>query len=462
MNTIPPNIFRAYDIRGIYGNELTKESIFLLGKGIGTYFKRKYKEQEDITLAVGRDNRTHGKELQNSFIQGLLNTGCHVTDISLSPSPLLYFSVAHQNFDGGINITASHNPKEYNGLKIIGKQAHSICGDEIQEIRKIIEKEDYLQGDGKLSSANFFNDYLSEITSKISLQRNLKIVIDAGNGIAGQFYPQVFEKLGCEVIKLYCESDGSFPNHEPDPIVEKNLIDLQKKVIEENADLGIAFDGDGDRLGIVDEKGAIHDANQLLILLARDILKRSKTSVIYTVSCSSSLPGEVEKAGGKTVMVPVGHSFVEQAMRENNSLLGGEQSGHFFVAENYYSFDDACFASAKILSIASGSANTLSSLFLDMPKVFAIPEIRPDCSDENKFEIIKTLAEEFKEKYKVNTMDGIRVDLQNGAWASIRASNTSPKLSICVEARSKEDLDQINQDIWNTLEKQGIKTPLNP
>ena len=458
MKSISPDIFRAYDIRGIYGNELTKKSIFLIGKGIGAYLKRKYKDQESITLAVGRDNRTHGEELQGSFIQGLLKTGCHVVDLGLSPSPLLYFSVAYQNFDGGINITASHNPKEYNGLKIIGKQAHSICGDEIQEIRKIIEKEDYIQGEGKLSSADFFNDYISEITSKISLKRNLKIVVDAGNGIAGQFYPQVFEKLGCEVIRLYCESDGSFPNHEPDPIVEKNLIDLRKKVIEKNADLGIAFDGDGDRLGIVDEKGVIHDANQLLILLARDVLKRSKTTVIYTVSCSSSLPGEVKEAGGKAIMVPVGHSFVEQSMRKNHALLGGEQSGHFFVAENYYSFDDACFASAKILGIASESENTFSSLFLNMPEVFTIPEIRPDCSDKTKFEIIKNLAEELKEKYEVNTMDGIRIDLQNGAWASIRASNTSPKLSICVEARNKKDLDQINQDIWNTLRKHGIKS----
>jgi phosphomannomutase/phosphoglucomutase len=421
-----------------------------------------YLESSRIILAVGRDNRIHGEELQKSFIQGLLETGCNVVNVGPSPSPLLYFTVAHKNFDGGINVTASHNPKEYNGLKVIGKRAHSICGDELQEIRKIIENDDFLEGKGELSEDNFFEDYLTEISKKISLKRNLKIVVDAGNGIAGQFYPQIFEKLGCEVVKLFCESDGSFPNHEPDPIVAENLVELQKKVVEEKADLGIAFDGDGDRVGVIDEKGEIHDANQLLILLARDILARTKTSVIYTVSCSSSIPEEIEKLGGKATMVPVGHSFVEQAMREHQALLGGEQSGHFFIAEDYYSFDDACFTAARILRIASESEDTFSSLFSKMPQVRAIPEIRPDSSDDQKFEIIKALEKDFEEKYQVNTMDGIRIDLDNGAWASIRASNTSPKLSISVEARTQEDLDQINDDVWSTLEEHGIKNPYNP
>lgn len=369
---------------------------------------------------------------------------------------MLYFAVASKNFDGGINVTASHNPKEYNGLKIIGKEAHSICGDEIQDIRKLIENKDFETGKGNIKTLDIFKEYAKNLASKIKPARKLKVVIDAGNGITGPFYTKIFEAVGAEIIPLFCEPNGNYPNHQPDPVVEKNLEDMQKKVRKENADLGIAFDGDGDRMGVVDENGKTHDANQLLILLARNILQKKKTSVIYTVSCSSTIADEVKKEGGEAIMVPVGHSFVEKAMRKHKAILGGEQSGHFFIADDYYSFDDACFTGLKILEIAASENKPFSKYFETMPKVTALPEVRPYCSDETKFQVIKNVSDELGKIYDINTMDGVRIDLENGAWASIRASNTSPVLSVVMEARSKKDLENLDNTIWKTLDKYGV------
>ncbi len=454
---IAQNIFRAYDIRGVYPSELNTESVYLLGRGVGTLLRTKYTEKKEVQVAIGCDHRIHSPELKEACIRGLVESGCNVTDIGLSPSPFLYFTVAEQKFDGGVNITASHNPKQYNGLKLIGREAHSIYGDEIQKIKNIIETKELKEGKGTKKTADMTEKYVSAIASGYQLKRKLKIVVDCGNGVAGKLYPDILEKMGCEVVRLFCELDGNFPNHEPDPIVEKNLIDLKKKVSETKADIGLAFDGDGDRIGIVDEKGITHDANQILVLLARDLLSRKKSKVIYTVSCSSIIAEEVKRLGGEAVMVPVGHSFVENAMEKEHALLGGEQSGHFFLADNYYSFDDACHCAAKMLAIISNSEKSVSGLFADMPKVFASPEIRPDIDDDKKFKFMEIIKKDFTDAFgNITAMDGIRVDLDNGSWASVRASNTSPKLSVCVEARSQKDLDEMNTRIWNILEKHGI------
>ncbi|HEC20920.1 MAG TPA: phosphomannomutase/phosphoglucomutase [Candidatus Peregrinibacteria bacterium] len=459
---INPHIFRAYDIRGVYGEDFTVEAAELIGKGVGSYLKlQKAKgkmQNENLKLVVGRDNRVHGEELQKAFIRGILSTGCDVVDIGLAISPMLYFAVCEGNFDGGVSITASHNPAEYNGFKLVGEGAHSICGEEIQKIQKIIEKMEFKEGEGNLEEGNFTDQYYEKIKGIIRLERPLKVVVDTANGVAGLFYPELFRQLGCEVVELFSEQDGTFPSHEPDPIVEENLGALKKKITEEKADLGIAFDGDGDRVGIVDEKGVYHDANKILILLAKDLLSRnSGAKVVYTVSNSSIIASEVEKAGGRALMTPVGHSFVEIVMKKEGALLGGEQSGHFFVEENYFSFDDASYAAAKVLEILAKSGKSFSELMAEIPEVYSEPEKRPFCSDETKFDVVEKISEEFSKKYPCNTIDGVRVDFGDDAWAGIRASNTSPCLSVITEAKSSEKLAEVNKITWEVLQKYGIK-----
>jgi phosphomannomutase/phosphoglucomutase len=454
---IPQNIFRAYDIRGKYGSELNAESARLIGKAFVTYVINHYKIQNP-KIVVGRDNRTHGKELQNAFIKGLTEHGAHVFKLEDSTSPMLYFAVCEGNYDAGVNVSASHNPAEYNGFKLVGREAHSICGTEIQAIKKMIEDQQFApESKGTVEDVMIEEDYYEKISSIIKLKKPLKIVMDAANGIAGKHYPELFRRLGCTVIELYCDQDGRFPNHEPDPVVEANTEDLKKAVLENKADLGISFDGDGDRCAIVDELGKYHDANETFVLLIRDILSRHPgTSVVYTVSNSLIVPEEIKLHGGIPKMVPVGHSHVEVAMHETKALLGGEQSGHFFVAEKYYGFDDAAYVSAKLLEYFSASDKTVSEQYSSIPLVYSKPEFRPFCSDEQKFKVIENLAIELGQSYKCNTMDGVRVEFDDGAWFGVRASNTSPCLSLCMEAKDSERLQEVYKLAKDSLKKHEI------
>lgn len=455
---IPHNIFRAYDIRGKYGSELTAETARLIGKAFVTFIVE-HNNIPNPRIVVGRDNRTHGTELQNAFVAGLMEHGAQVFKLEDSTSPMLYFAVCHGRFDAGANVSASHNPAEYNGFKLVGREAHSICGSDIQKIKQIILDGKYhAESPGRLEDTYIEEEYYEKISSIIRLKRPLKIVLDAANGIAGKHYPELFRRLGCEVIELYCDQDGTFPNHEPDPVVEENTSDLKKTVLEHKADLGISFDGDGDRCAIVDEQGKYHDANESFVLLIRDILSRHKgTSVVYTVSNSLIVPEEIKNHGGIPKMVPVGHSHVEVAMHETKALLGGEQSGHFFVAENYYGFDDAAYTAAKLLEIFANSNKSVSEHYSSIPLVYAKPEFRPFCPDDQKFKVVENIAQELGQTYRCNTMDGVRVEFDDGAWFGIRASNTSPCLSLCMEAKDSSRLEEVFELAKSSLKKYEIR-----
>ncbi len=470
-------IFRAYDIRGIYPNQVNAENAELIGKGFGTYLCRKLKtlnsklkassklQTQNPKVVVGMDCRTHSPELHEAFVNGLLSTGCDVTNIDKCPSPYLYFVNTEGKFDGGCVITASHNPKEYNGFKLITHDAHAIFGDELQKVYQIIEKGEFATGNGpkdsgllrrKMISADYYDFYLQKIKSIFTFSHPLKLVIDTGNGIGGIMYPKILKELGHEVIELYTELDGTFPNHEADPIVEENVEDLKKMVVEENADLGIAFDGDGDRCGVITEKGEFVNADKLLMLLTKDVLSRyPDRSVVFTVSNSQSLFDLVKEWGGKPVMCEVGHSYVENAMTAHDAILGGEQSGHFFLPEDYYQYDDALITACRILMILSQSDGTISELFEQFPKTFDQPEIRPFCPDEKKFEILDKVKEYFKDKYPNTTIDGIRMDFGNGGWAGIRVSNTSPRISITMEAQTAKHLGEIKEIVLGHLRSYG-------
>lgn len=459
-NTINPLIFRAYDIRGLAINEkgtpdLTTETIKLIGKGTGTYLRRTYNTKN---MLVGCDNRLHSEALQKAFIEGVLSTGIDVVDIGLSTSPLLYYSVCRHNMDSGVNITASHNPKEYNGVKIVRRSAHSVCGDELQEILKLIQNEDFDIDIATLKTkTDHFEDFLSDIKSRIKLAKPLKVVVDAGNGTAGKFAPELLRSIGCEVIELYCNLDGNYPNHEANPEDEKNMRDLGRTVIQNNADLGIGFDGDGDRIGVVDENGKHYSADYLLLLFARELLsKKPESQIVFDVKVSQVLIDEISRLSGNPIMSKTGHSFIESRMHELNAPLGGEISGHMFFGKefyNYYGFDDAFFAACKILEILAHSEKKFSQQFEKLPQMETTPEFKAHCPDDKKFQIVKQLTDHFTRTHQCITIDGVRINFDKNSWGAVRCSNTSPNLTLRFEALNKEKLAEIQKIVVHELKK---------
>jgi len=466
---INPHIFRAYDIRGIAQPEkvdqqadLTPETTNLIGKATGTYMKRKYGTKN---MMVGRDNRLHSPKLQQAFIEGIISTGIDVIDVGISTSPLLYYAVCKFNMDSGVNITASHNPKEYNGIKIVRDNAHSVCGEELQKILKIAQTQDFEEGDsqkpdtkGKLTTKNDnFKTYLKDIQSRINIAKPLKVVVDAGNGTTGKFAPELLRGIGCEVIELYCDLDGNFPNHEANPEEEKNMRDLAAKVIKEKADLGIGFDGDGDRVGIVDENGKHYSADYLLLLLARELLnKKPRSQIVFDVKVSKILIDEITRLGGIPIMSKTGHSFIETKMHEIKAPLAGEISGHMFFGKDfydYYGFDDAFLAACKIVEVLSKSNKAMSHQFDDLPTMQTTPEFKAHCPDDKKFQIVKELTEHFTRQHQCITIDGVRVNFDDTAWGAVRCSNTSPNLTLRFEAQTKEKLAEIQAKMVNELKK---------
>lgn len=442
------NIFRAYDIRGIAGTDLTPEIIYEIGRSFGTLMQ----EKSGGKIVCGRDNRVSGEELQQAYMAGLLAVGCSVTNIGLASSPMVYFASCKYDFDGGTNITASHNPKEYNGCKLVAKGAHSICGEEIQKLVRMIENEEMKEGKGNFSEKNIFPDYVSAVRERIKLSKRYKIVIDAGNGVTGKFAPTLFRELGCDVIELFCELDGNFPNHEANPESEKNMEDLKKMVVKEKADLGIAFDGDGDRCGIIDEKGGFHQADFLLIPLSRDLLKRyPKAKVIFDVKSSKVVEDDIRAHGGIPIRYKTGHSFIEEKMRQEGAMLAGETSGHFFFAENFYGFDDGMFAGAKFLEVMDRAGHPFSKFFDGLPDVITTPEIRIPCSDDAKFHVVEDVKNFFVKRYPTITIDGVWIDFGEGAWGACRASNTSPFLTLRFEAKTQQKLDLSKKIIMDKL-----------
>lgn len=453
---IDPHIFRAYDIRGKALTQLTEEASRLIGKGFGTALRRMYKKDHPVVV-LGRDARTHGPQLENAMRDGLMSTGCHVVLIGMTPSPVNYFTICagigEHKIDAGVQITASHNPKDDNGIKLQLREAEAYSGDDLQMLRMQIEKKDFLDGKGSSEHADAITPYKEFLVKTFkNAGKNLKVVIDAGNGIPGPTNSEVIQNVGSDVTGLYLEPDGEFPNHPADPSKHATLKDLQAKVLETGADIGFGFDGDGDRVGLVDEKGVIRSADEILLLLARDHLKRKKNApVVFTVSNSEILNTEIERLGGKPFMCKVGHSYVEHAMREREAQLGGEQSGHFFCGEDYFGFDDALVAALRLMKIVSSSGKTVSELMADFPKVYQAHELRPHCPDDKKTAVIAAITKHFSKSYPVNTLDGARIDFGDGAWAGIRQSNTSPCISVCMEARSPEKLKEMEKEVLGHL-----------
>ena len=445
---INPQIFREYDIRGLVDVDLTQDSTELIGKSIGTYIYR----NGGKTLTVGYDMRASSIPFRDSLIRGINSTGCDVIDIGMVPTPVAYFSLHHLKPDGGVMITGSHNPSEFNGFKI-SNGLHSLYGESIQELRRLIDSNDFELGSGKLSKENVLEEYIQDIFDRVKVSRSVKVVVDGGNGCFGIVGPKLLKRIGANIIELYCEPDGNFPNHHPDPTVEKNMLDLSKKVKEERAELGIGFDGDADRIGIVDEKGEILWGDQLLMIFARDILKYNPgATIVGEVKCSQNLFKDIEGHGGIAVMSAAGHSLIKNKMQETNSLLAGEMSGHICFADDYYGFDDAIYAACRILQIVASSKIKVSEMLLDVPKTEATPEIRVDCPDNRKFEIVRELTESFRKKYDVIDIDGVRVNFGEG-WALIRASNTQPVIVFRFEANNAGRLAEIISIVRKAVSK---------
>ncbi len=450
-STVNPLIFRAYDIRGIAGQDLTEESMYIIGLATGTYFIRKGLKE----VAVGRDNRLSGEKLQHAFIQGLLKTGGSVTNIGLAFSPLIYYATCALAFDAGINITASHNPKEYNGIKIVSKNAHSIAGEELQEICKLAETENFETGNGIYKEdTSIFEHYLEFIKNNHQLSRPVSVVIDSGNGITGMFAPTLLRSLGATVHELYCELDGNFPNHEANPELEKNMTDLKKTAVEKKAHIGIGFDGDGDRIGVVDHTGKFYSADLLLILLSRDVLSRHPgAKIVFDVKCSRLLEDDIRKHKGIPIMSKSGHTFMEAKIKQQKALLGGEASGHMFFAENFFGYDDALFAAARTLKILDEQNSNLKNLLSDLPSLYTSPEIKASCPDHRKFEVMSEIVDFFKKRYPSITIDGIRMNFNDTDWALIRCSNTGPHLTMRFEAQTSEGIETMKKIVFEKLKE---------
>lgn len=454
---IDSKIFRAYDIRGIVGKDFQPAEAKLIGQAYGTYLQKL--AGGSIRVAIGHDNRFTSDELTAFFTEGLLSTGCEVLHIGLSLTPIVHFTVLNFGLEGGVNITASHNPKEFNGFRLDKKRGLPIYNEEIQKIRRLVETQKFSQGAGKISYQEVFEDYFRAVIMRVNLSRRLKVVVDAGNGTASKFAPRILEGIGCEVIEQHCNLQGEYPYHTPDPERRVNMRDTQARVIAEKADLGIGFDTDGDRLGIVDEKGSFYETDKILIVLARDILRRYPGSqVLFDVKSSYVLENEIKKAGGVPQMIQTGHPYFKMAMeKDQNILLGGELSGHVFIKDNYYGFDDALFAAARILELLSKAPHPFSEFFKDIPKTAHTEELQAPTPDDKKFEIEENLKKDFRAGgWDLLETDGLRIKFSETAWALVRASNTSPYLSLRFEAENEDKLREIIEIVEARLQKYPV------
>ena len=452
---IPSTIFKAYDIRGIVEKELTPNVVKLIGKAVGTESVAK----GERGVVVGRDGRLSGPELSEALISGLIESGCHIVNIGMVPSPIVYFATYTKAASSGVMITGSHNPAEYNGLKIM-IAGETLSAERIQALYTRIIENDFTTGHGTSTSINIDQDYIGRIKSDIKLEKELNIVIDCGNGVAGNIAPQLFEALGVNITKLFCLVDGRFPNHHPDPSKPKNLEDLIQEVIETGADLGLAFDGDGDRLGLVDNKGKIIWADQQMMLYAKDVLSRKKgAKIIFDVKCTSQLPKVISENGGKPIMSRTGHSFIKNKLKETNAELAGEMSGHIFFKERWYGFDDALYTAARLLEIVSKSDKSCSEIFDELPVNLSTPEININFEKHGQqFDAMDALSSniDFPDA-DINMIDGFRVDYEN-CWGLVRPSNTTPCLVLRFEAEDDTLLKEIQEKFKNWLQISGIST----
>lgn len=456
---LPATIFRQYDIRGIVGDQLTPAAARAVGQAYTTFAWERLKNGKPPRVAVGRDNRPSGSSLAQGVREGIVAAGGSAIDVGELPTPALYFATKTLPVDGGIQVTGSHNPPEFNGFKMVLTH-DAVFGEDIQALYRLIDGDKLASKPGGSSTAHraLLTAYKDAIvTRNAPLARRLKVVVDCGNGVTSLVAVETLRELGAEVVPLFAESDGTFPHHHPDPTVIENLRDLQKAVKKEKAELGIAFDGDGDRIGAVDEQGEPVLGDQLLVLFGRDLVQRMGKGkpVIFDVKCSEILPQMLKKAGLEPVMWKTGHSFIKQKMKEIGAPLAGEMSGHMFFGGDWYGFDDALFAAARLLAYVAKEGGPLSRLLADLPKTYATPELRVDCPDETKFEVVQRAAAHFAAKYPVFTLDGVRITFPEG-WGLLRASNTQPVLVMRFEATSPKALDAYRAEVEGWLTAHGV------
>jgi phosphomannomutase / phosphoglucomutase len=448
------DIFREYDIRGITDNQLTPEVARQVGRAFSAFLAER---GVNGTVAVGRDNRPSGDALHRELVAGLLECGVDIVDIGIVPTPLAYWAQHNLDVVAGVQITGSHNPAEYNGFKLgVGKS--SIYGSDIQRVYQLAVDGKFPAGVGSRREEPVIDRYIDDVVSRIGrISRPLRIAVDAGNGAGSLVAPKLFAKLGVNVHCMYCESDGTFPNHHADPTVPENLEDLVAEITRGGYDFGVAFDGDADRIGVIEGSGEIIWGDYLLLLYARDVLTRvSGAPIIFDVKCSQALPEAIEKAGGKPVMWKTGHSLIEEKMHEMQSPLAGEMSGHMYFGEGWYGFDDALYGAARILKIVADSGKSVSALLADVPRFVSTPEIRVNCADDIKFEIVSDAVKYFGSRYKTIDVDGVRIQYPDG-WGLIRASNTQPVIVLRFEARTQQQLDSIRTEIEGWLTQHGVQ-----
>ena len=440
-------IFREYDIRGVAGRDILDEDVVNIGKAYGSLLRN----QNRKNISVGRDCRLTAQKFTQLFIEGIISTGCNVIDIGTCPTPVLYFSIQHLNLEGGAMVTASHNPPEYNGFKLLSG-TDSIHSQGLQDIRIIIEKQEFVQGSGKVSKKDVITPYKKYIVNNINIKHPIKIGIDSGNGTGGITALPVLKDLGCEVYDIYCDMDGRFPNHEADPTQKKNMLDLIELVKEKNLDLGVGYDGDADRIGVVDKNGELIYGDQLMVVYAREILERDPgATFISEVKCSMVMYDDIKKHGGNAIMWKTGHSLIKKKMKEENAALAGEMSGHMFFKDRYLGFDDALYATCRLLEIIADTGLGVDELIQDLPKTFTTPELRVECPDEIKFKAVDKIVAHFKAKQNIIDIDGLRA-LYDDGWGLVRASNTQPALVLRFEALSEKRLHEIQNDIESVLE----------
>jgi phosphomannomutase/phosphoglucomutase len=452
---VSPGIFRQYDIRGIVDNDLTPEAATAVGRGYAAMMRER---KVSGRIVVSRDNRPSGTMLRDALVQGLTGAGVDVVDIGVVPTPINYWALHHLGVAGGIQITGSHNPPEYNGFKL-SMGTGSLHGEEIQKLFRLIDAKNPGSPAGKVTTEAVIDRYIADVVAKTGpLPPSMKVVFDCGNGAASLVAPQLFAKLGVDAHGIFCESDGTFPNHHPDPTVPENLEDLIAEVRKRKAQIGIAFDGDGDRIGVVDEDGTIVWGDRILILYARDAISRTGKGqpIIFDVKCSQALSDAITKSGGKPIMWKTGHSLIKDKMKETHAPVAGEMSGHMFFSEGFYGHDDALYGAARLLRILAANKQTMKQALADVPDFVSTPEIRIDVPEELKFGLVDKAVKHFRSKHDVIDVDGVRVLFGDG-WGLIRASNTQPVIVARYEAASKERLAEIRGEMEGWLREQGVR-----
>ncbi len=449
------HIFREYDIRGVVADDLSGDVPESIGRAFGSEL-RSLDESRELTLVVGHDNRPSSPTLAAAVVDGLRKAGVNVVLINTVPTPVLYWAVQRLGADGGMQITGSHNPPEYNGFKMLAG-GKSFFGEQIQRLRRRIVEGTYADGVGTLEERDVLDEYVGDVVGRFELSRPVKVVVDCGNGAGSLVATRLLEGIGAEVIPLYCESDGTFPNHHPDPTVDEYIVDLIRTVKEEGAELGVGFDGDADRIGAVDENGRIVRGDLLLLMFALDVMAQSGTgqTLVFDVKCSQAVPEVLQARGGTPLMWKTGHSLIKEKMKETGAPVAGELSGHICFSDDYYGFDDAPYAACRLVDLLARSDRQFSELIDAFPKYQSTPEIRVEVPEERKFGIVERAVKHFSADHEVIAVDGARV-LFDGGWGLLRASNTQPVLVLRYEARTEEQLERIRQTMEGWLETEGV------